>query len=165
VKDVINKLADIITTNRMPFGFLVDHPVYVLITVLKAETPNKYSDIVPFLGLFHTQCVMMNTIYKRYKGSELGKVLLAAGVIAKGSVDRALKGKHCKRGLRCLNLMYEALVSQMLKGRLLLTNLADETKKNLKILRDTILPQEYGAAAQKALDETFSTAMTSKQDG
>jgi len=28
VKDVINKLADIITTDRMPFGFLVeDHPV------------------------------------------------------------------------------------------------------------------------------------------
>jgi len=30
VKDVINKLADIITTNRMLFGFVVeDHPVYV----------------------------------------------------------------------------------------------------------------------------------------
>jgi len=66
VKDIMDKLVDIITTNRMPFDFLVeDHPVYVLITVLKAENPNKYSDIVPFLGPFHAQCVMMNTIYKR----------------------------------------------------------------------------------------------------
>ena len=40
--------------------------------------------------------------------------------------------------------MYEALMSQ-------LTNLADETKKNLKILRDTSLPQESRAAAHKAL--------------
>jgi len=88
VKDVINKLADIITTNRMHFGFLVeDHPVCVLITVLKAENPNKYSDIVPFLCPFHTQCVMMNTIYKRYKGIELWEVLVAAAVIAEGSVD------------------------------------------------------------------------------
>ena len=113
VKDIIDKLVDIITTNRMPFGFIVgDHPVYGLITVLKAENPNKYSDIVPFLGPFHTQCVTMNTIYERYKGSELGEVLVAAGVIAEGSVDQALKGKHYRRGLRCLKLMYEALVSQ-----------------------------------------------------
>jgi len=50
---------------------------------------------------------------------------VAAGVIAEGSVNRALKGKRYKRGLHCLKLMYEALVSQLLKGRLLLTNLAD----------------------------------------
>ena len=48
--------------------------------------------------------------------------------------------------------MYEALVSQLLKGRLLLTNLADETVENLKILRDTI-PQESRAAAHKALED------------
>ena len=43
---------------------------------------------------------MTSAIYKRYKGSELGQVL-----VAEGSVDRALKGKHYKRGL-----MYEAHV-------------------------------------------------------
>ena len=60
-------------TKRMPFAFLVgDHLVYVLITLLKAENPNKYRDIVPFLVPFHTQCVMMNAIYKCYNGSELG---------------------------------------------------------------------------------------------
>ena len=121
--------------------------------MFKAENPNNYSYLVPFLGPFRTQCVVMNTVYKRYKGSELGQVLLAAGVITEGSIDPALKGKHCKRGLRCLKLMYEALVSQLLKGRLLLTNLADETKKNLKILRDTSFPQESRAAAHKTLED------------
>ncbi|KAK1894720.1 Serine/threonine-protein kinase ATG1 [Dissostichus eleginoides] len=119
VKDVMDKLVTIIATKHMPFAFLVgDHPVYVLITLLKAENPSKFSAIVPFLGPFHTQCVMMSAIYKRYKGSELGEVLVAAGVIADGSVDRALKGKHYKRGLRCLRLMYEALMCQLMKENL-----------------------------------------------
>jgi hypothetical protein len=83
----MDKLSTIIATKHMPFAlFLVgDHPVYVIITLLKAENPNKYRDIVPFLGPFHTQCVMMSAIYKRYKGSELEDVLIAAGVIAEGS--------------------------------------------------------------------------------
>ena len=93
VNDIMDKLSTIIATKRMPFAFLVgDHPVYVLITLLKAENPAKYRDIVHFLGPFHTQCVMMSAIYKRYKGSELGDVLVAGGVIAEGSVEHALKG-------------------------------------------------------------------------
>ncbi|KAJ3603234.1 hypothetical protein NHX12_030976 [Muraenolepis orangiensis] len=128
------------------------HPVYVLITLLKAENPNKYRDIVPFLRPFHAQCVRMSAIYKRYKGSELGDVIVAGGVIAEGSVDRALKGKHYKRGLRCLSLMYEALLSQLVKGRLV-PNLADETRENLEILRDTSLSKESHAAAHVALED------------
>ena len=116
VNDIMNKLTTIIATKCMPFAFLVGHlPVYVLITLLKAENPCKFCDIVPFLGPFHTQCAMMSAIYKRYKGSELGEVLVAGGVVAEGSVDHALKGKHYKRGLRCLRLMYEAL---LLKGEM-----------------------------------------------
>ena len=115
----MDKLSYTITTKRMPFAFLVgDHPVYVIITLLKAKNPKKYCDIVPFLGPFHTQCAMMSAIYKHYKGSEQGDVLVAAGVIAEGSVDRALKGKHYRSGLRCLRLMYEALTSQLVQERL-----------------------------------------------
>ncbi|KAK1890844.1 U3 small nucleolar RNA-associated protein 10 [Dissostichus eleginoides] len=152
VKDVMDKLVTIIATKHMPFAFLVgDHPVYVLITLLKAENPSKFSAIVPFLGPFHTQCVMMSAIYKRYKGSELGEVLVAAGVIADGSVDRALKGKHYKRGLRCLRLMYEALMCQLMKENLG-PDLADETRENLDILRDTSQSEESRADAHVALE-------------
>ena len=35
---------------------VIDHPVYVFIALLKTENPNKYCDIVPFLGPFHTTC-------------------------------------------------------------------------------------------------------------
>ncbi|KAL8575003.1 hypothetical protein ACOMHN_064534 [Nucella lapillus] len=153
VNDIMDKLSTIITTKRMPFAFLVgDHPVYVLVTLLKAENPNKYRDIVPFLGPFHTQCVMMSAIYKRYKRSELGEILVAGGVIAEGSVDHALKGKHYKRGLRCLRLMYEALMSQLVQGRIT-PDLGGETRENIRILRNTSLSKEARAAAHAALEE------------
>ncbi len=105
VNDIMDKLSSIITTKNMPFAFLVgDQPVYILITQLKAENPIKYHDIVPFLGPFHMQCIMMSAIYKRYKGSGLEDVLVAAGAISEGSVEQALKVKHYKRGLQCLGL-------------------------------------------------------------
>ena len=82
--------------------------MYVFVTLLQVETSDEYRGIVPFLGPFHTQGVMMSAIYKRYKGSELGEVLVAGGVITEGSVDIALKDKHYKTGLRCLRLLYES---------------------------------------------------------
>ncbi len=91
----------------------------------------------------------MSAIYKRYKGSELGEVLVAGGVVAEGSVDHALKGKYYKRGLRCLRLVYEALLSQLLKVRCV-PNLGDKTRENLKILRNTSLSQGSRAAAHTA---------------
>jgi hypothetical protein len=133
VNDVMDKLSTIIATKCMPFAFLVgDHPVYVLIMLLKAENPNKYCGIVPFLGPFHTQCVMMSDIYKRYNGSGLRDVLVAGGVTVDGSVDRALQGKHYKRGHRCLRLMYEALVTQLVQARLI-PDLTDKARENLLI--------------------------------
>ena len=70
VNDIMDKLTSIIAAKQMPFAYLAgDQPVYVLITLLKAENPNKYCNIIPFLGPFHTQCVMMSAIFKRYKGS------------------------------------------------------------------------------------------------
>ena len=123
--------------------------MYVLISLLKAENPNEYRDIVPFLDPFHTQCVMMNTIYKCYKGSELGDVLVAGRVFAEGSVDRTLKGKHYKRGLHCLMLMYEALIRGLVKGK----HLANATKEKLEIVGDIGLSQESRAAAHAALEK------------
>ena len=129
VNDIMDKLSTIIATKHMPFAFLVgDHPVYVLITLLKAENPSKYCDIIPFLGPFHTQC----DDECHLQASELGELLVAGGVIADGSVDHALKGKHYKRGLRCLRLMYEALMTQLAKERFI-PNLADETREKLEI--------------------------------
>ena len=151
VNDVLHKLSVIITAKNMPFAFLAgDLPVYIIISTLKAENPTKYQNIVHFLGPFQTQCVMMNAIYKRYKNSGLEDLLVATGVVAEGSVDHALRGKHYKRGLRCLNLMYEALMSQILQEKLA-PHLSYDIKEKLKILRDTCQSQHLRSAAHDAL--------------
>jgi hypothetical protein len=80
---------------------------------------------------------------------ELGDVLWQD--LAEGSVKHALKGKHYKRGLRCLKLMYEALMSQLVKVKLT-PNLAEGTRENLVILKNTSLSAESRAAAHTAAD-------------
>ena len=115
LNDVLVKAKSAIERKQMPFAVVVgDQPVYTLLVEIKSEHPDKFKQIIPFLGPFHTQCSMIYAIYKRHKGSELADVLVAAGVIAEGSVDQALKGKHYRRAFRCLMLMYEALMHMLL---------------------------------------------------
>ena len=148
VNDVMDRQTKIMEEKKMPFSFVVgDQPVYTLMMELKAENPEKYKNIIPFLGPFHTQCVMMSAIFKRYEGSEFEEVLIQAGVVAAGSVKQALTGKHFRRGLRCFRLFSEALISKLLKD----VNLSAETKKKLDMLRDTTQDQETRSAAHEAL--------------
>ena len=98
LNDVLVKAKSAIERKQMPFAVVVgDQPVYKLLVEIKSEHPDKFKQIIPFLGPFHAQCSMIYAIYKRHKGSELADVLVAAGVIAEGSVDQALKGKHYRR--------------------------------------------------------------------
>lgn len=92
---------------------------------------------------------MVSAICKRYKGSELGNHLVAAGLISEDSVDRALKGKQYTEGLRYLNLMYKELMRQLLHERTIPRE-ADDARENLMILRDTEFSQESHAAAHAA---------------
>ena len=82
-----------------------DQPVYALIVEVKNENQEDFEDILPILGGFHTQGVFMATIYRRFKGSRLEDLTLAAGVMEAGSKDQPLKGKHHKRGMRLHKLM------------------------------------------------------------
>ena len=57
----------------------------------------------------------MSVIYKRFTGSALSEILVAADVISDRSVGQALRGKHYKIGMRCLKLMYEALLRRLIR--------------------------------------------------
>ena len=152
LNDVMVKVNSAIAKKSMPFAVVVgDQPVYTLLVEIKSEHPQKFSKIIPFLGPFHIQCSMIYTIYKRHKGCELAEVLVSAGVIAEGSVDQALKGKHYRRGLRCLTLMYEALMHLLLSRE---SQLKTPTMDRLAILRDTSAnSQEILSTAYQELEE------------
>ena len=64
-KSVVNDIMNKLSVNHKPFAFLVgDHPLCVLVTLLKAENPVKYHNIVPLIGPVYTQCSMISAIYK-----------------------------------------------------------------------------------------------------
>ena len=109
--------------------------------------------IIPFLGPFDTQSCMIHTIYKHYKGSSVADVLVAAGVIAEGSVDQALRGKHYRCALCCLSLMYETLMHLVLNKNLTGLEFDASTKTQLAVLREPMSnSQECLASALEKIE-------------
>ena len=86
----------------------------------------------------------MSAINKRFNGSGLSDLLVAAKVIAEGSVDNAVKGKHYKRGVQCFHLMYEVLVRRIIQQELNEgLSLSAELKEKLeKLQKPTASTQE-----------------------
>ncbi len=153
-KPVLNDvMLKVMERKHMPFAVVVgDQPVYTLLVEIKSEHPQEYKNIIPFLGPFHTQGCMIYAIYKHYKGSGIAEVLVAAGVIAEGSVDQALRGKHYRWALRCLTLMYETFMHLILNRRLAGSELEAGTRALLAGLRDPkVNTQKSVAAANEKL--------------
>ena len=151
INDVMYKLKNSMKEKSMPFAYLVgDLPTYKLILELITENPETYKDIIPIMGAFHQQMSFIYAIYKRFKGSGLSEILVAAGVIVEGSVDQALRGKHYRRGLRCLMLWREALINKRLTKLLENKTLSEEALHNLETLRNAfeeskdVLASAYG---------------------
>ena len=70
---------------NMPFIQLVgDQPVYALILEIKHENSVKFERILPALGDFHTKAAFMTTIHKRFDGSGLEDLAVAAGIVEAG---------------------------------------------------------------------------------
>ena len=76
---------------------------------------------------------IINTVYKRYHGSEPDELLVIADAVAASSVDQALKRKHYRRGLRYLRAWYESLFFQLLKGKSV--HLLYDAREKLDILQ------------------------------
>ena len=63
---------------------------------------------------------------------------MSAGVIAEGTVDQALRGKHYRRGVRCIMLMREALIHSRIKEFLSTCIVTEKTENFLQILRSAL---------------------------
>ncbi len=80
----------------------------------------------------------ISAINKRFKDSGLAEVLVAGDVISEGSVDRALSGKHYKRSIRCLKVMYEALTRRIISHGLESgMHISEELTRKREVLKNT----------------------------
>ena len=81
----------------MHFAFIVgDFPTYLHFLKLKGENASDFMNIYPHLGPFHMHKSYLNAINKRFAGSGLSDILVAADAIASGSIDQALRGEQYK---------------------------------------------------------------------
>ncbi|KAJ4940036.1 hypothetical protein JOQ06_029467 [Pogonophryne albipinna] len=139
VYDIMVKLVEALRKKNIPLSFLVgDLPTYKTIVQLKAENSEMYKDLIPILGAFHQQMSYIYAIYKRFKGSGMADTLVTAGVIMEGSVEQALRGKHYRRGVRCILLWREVLIQQGLTNILEHEELSENIKENLNTLRNAL---------------------------
>ena len=69
-----------------------------------------YSSIFLRMGDFHSACNFCGTIGRQFWGSGLNELAVETGIVAEGSVNSVLEGRHYNRAIRFHKLVYEALL-------------------------------------------------------
>ena len=69
------------------------------------------------MGGFHQLRVRQKQIYKRYACLDFKSWFIDSEVIAKGSADQAIKGKHYYRSMRIRKESFNALIQYSFKKR------------------------------------------------
>ena len=77
------------------------------------EGKAKIQQLVLMMGMFHMLMIFMHILSKRFSAAGLRDVLNQSGVVAEGSVDKALSGKMYNRGIRLYKLTYEAITRKV----------------------------------------------------
>ena len=72
------------------------------------KNPDNCHPIVLRMGVFHTICIMLAVIGKRFGDAELRDLSVESGVIADCSIAGVLDGKKYNRAIRLHKLVYEA---------------------------------------------------------
>ena len=153
---IMMRLLAAMREKSIPFAFLVgDMPTYKTTVQIKAENSDLFKNIIPILGAFHQQMSYIYAVYKRFAGSGIADILVAAEIVVEGSVDQALRGKHYRRGVRCIKLMRETLIHKRLEQILKHEQLSEETRSNLEILRKSLTEsQEILQMAHNDLEDS-----------
>ena len=64
--------------------------------------------------MFHTIMMFMHILSKRFFDAVLRDVPIQSGIIAEGSIDKALSRNMYNRGIRPYKLMYEAIMGKVI---------------------------------------------------
>ncbi|KAJ8042408.1 hypothetical protein HOLleu_13456 [Holothuria leucospilota] len=88
---------------------VLDQAIYSKALQIVWKESQRFNKVILRLGAFHTTCVMLGVIGKRFDDAGLRDVLIESGVIAPGSINGVMTGKHYNRATRIFRIVYEAL--------------------------------------------------------
>jgi len=71
---------------------------------------DQFSNIDLRVGTFHTICVALAILEKRFGDSGLKDIFIESQIVAEGSISGVTDGRHYNRGLRAHKYLYEALM-------------------------------------------------------
>lgn len=88
---------------------VLDQAIYAKALEVKWKRADEFKSVVLRMGAFHVACVFLAVIGKRFAGSGLRDLMLESGVVAEGSLQGVLSGKHYNRSIRVHKLVMEAM--------------------------------------------------------
>ncbi|CAB4024191.1 Hypothetical predicted protein [Paramuricea clavata] len=74
----------------------------------------QFEGLVVLMGGFYLLMTLLAIIGNRFGDSGLSDVAVHSEVIAEGSIDSVLNGKHYNKGIRLHKIMYEAMIKLLL---------------------------------------------------
>ena len=111
----MGRALKIIESLKLPSIVCVfDQGIYSEAIEIKCKEKRKFNNCVLMMGMFHMLMMFMHILSKQFSAAGLRDVLIQKGVVAEGSVDKALSGKIYNRGIRLYKLAYEAITTKVL---------------------------------------------------
>ena len=87
----------------------VDQAIYCKAQEIRWKHPSKFQNVVLRMGAFHTATAFLAVLGKRFGDAGLQDLLVESGIVAAGSVQAVLSGRHYNRGIRAHKILWEAL--------------------------------------------------------
>ena len=87
----------------------LDQAVYCKALEIRWKHSDKFSNAVLRLGAFHICNTFLAVLGKRFGEAGLQDLLVESGVVAAGSVQAVLDGRHYNHGMCAHKLVWEAL--------------------------------------------------------
>ena len=124
------------------------------------NNPKRYEKHIVLIGTFHLVCAYLKMVGKKMDGSGLSDILLEAGLIASGSLQGVISGKHYDRAMHCHKIMLECLERLLLEQYManqneqeLFSSIPADSMKKLHDLLQSLTETKLDAALD---DDAFS---------
>ena len=109
VFEILSKANSIKDNLNLPSIIVVlDQAIYSKAIEITWKYQETFQNVVLRMGTFHTIGVLLNILGLPFGDAELQDLVIESNVIAEGSTEKVLNGKHYNQGIRFHKLMFEA---------------------------------------------------------